>query len=229
MPKAKTPKPKLAIAETPKGSPIDQEIIYADARSLAGLRAVDRTEGKLRAAAAAAKSKWAGEVKLCSNRIGEILGENEDGPEELELEDAHRLFVELVGLHKKRKDLQVQATREADAWSVKVGSMSAAQAEIKAASRTNKRQTGLFDSSAGVRGMDWASEETLAAILAALVELDKDKLLDPMQVSLLEDLQVVGLDAVELGLKAAEAIEGVGVEGDAPDDETEHYEVFPVR
>ena len=114
--------------------------------------------------------------------------------------------------------LKSEAKADKDARLKKIGRVNAAFGEVMGVSKDDGLQTDIFGGAetGAIPGLGWASAETKAMIYTALVQISESKVaMSDVQSALLLDLASAGLEAVDLGIDASEAVEqDVTADGD---------------
>lgn len=192
---------------------------FIQARAFAAIRAVDLVREMMEKGLKSATKKWAGDLDETTRAYRTILRDEREGIDKINQKAAKDLFSQVVKLLAKRDEIAEAKKQDQTERKKKIATMKAAFAEIRGIATANNEQGDLFGSTGGVRGMGWASKGTLDAIYAALLALQENSTLDTYQADLLLELGKLGLEEIDLGLDAAEAIEEDTEAAEREDDE----------
>ncbi len=124
--------------------------------------------------------------------------------------------------HGEKATSMLKAFAECDRLTRLMATLRDATLECRgAADRAASNQPDMFDVGVGapVKGMGWASLPTRKSIYSCLLAMESNgEQLDPYQAELLMDLGGPGVEALDFGLAASEAVEQDGAEADPTTD-----------
>lgn len=162
---------------------------------------------KLEADDKEARASETSELKDATQAYRSILRDEDVNPERLKPGEGKRMYLEAREGLLARDELAEEQKAAKQARKRKLARVETAYREVMSTTR-DPNQTGLFDAN-DTTGLGVISPETRSMVYTALMAIDDDgqAKLDEVQRALLADLGQVGLEAVDLGIEAAEAIE----------------------
>lgn len=211
----------------------------AYALAMAALKSVETTIGKIEAAREKASDAWSAKLKKATaryrDRIREdyeaIVGKDVDvtasGKATARLREVYAgRYVETVADVAERDQIENDKKSDMAKFKQTLAKFTTAKNECLSVHAKSTTQVDMFapPDAGAVAGLEWSTPAGREAIYTSLRGMEEDGLeLDPLQAQLMVDLAGVGLEAMDLGLAAAEAVEededGEEEEADELDDE----------
>jgi hypothetical protein len=189
-------------------NPESEEFVFARAFHI--IRTLDTVKTRMEAAKKNAGAIWSGKLNDTTKEYRDIARTDFGTVEKMSAKTAKDNYVQVVNLIGKRDSIVDEKKTDLTDRKTKINKVEAAYAEVVALSKASSGgdQLGLYAQTTGaIPGLGWASKATNDAIYSALLSLAEDKALDVHQERLLADMANAGLESIDLGLEAAQAIE----------------------
>jgi hypothetical protein len=206
--------------------PVDIDII--DRRTLYSARALNTVLKLLRNDLKVAEGGWTKKLTESMQRMNEPLRDDLD-EERLGAKRAKEMLLEARKFRRERDDLEQEKKDDLAARKRVIAGFSSALDECLAIEADgNGDQLNLLEGQSGIRGMGWASAETVRSIYGAIKTLDeRGYKLHAVLADLLVDLGTAGVEPVELNLSAGDAIENDTPVPAANDDDAPALSIAP--